>query len=100
MRTTGPDGTGDAAKRTSRVEGTHAVWIADHCINDLSVHGVWDECAVYDDIFQPQGGMIIQEKNESSSEKLYDSMWNLEKFDAIVYRDIPGVAALQEYGVF
>lgn len=74
--TINPDGTDLQVLTTSGANDAHAVWTADNKIMyNSGMYGFRDECAVYDDTFQPYGQIIIMEKDGSNKTMLTDSMW-------------------------
>lgn len=74
--TINPDGTNETALTTSGANDAHAVWTADNKIMyNSGMNGFRDECATYDDTFQPYGQIIIMEKDGSNKQVLTDSMW-------------------------
>lgn len=74
--TINPDGTDEQALTTSGANDAHAVWTADNRIMyNSGMYGFRDECAVYDDTFQPYGQIMIMDKDGSNKTMLTDSMW-------------------------
>ncbi|KAL2273822.1 hypothetical protein FJTKL_04075 [Diaporthe vaccinii] len=74
--TINPDGTDTQVLTTSGANDAHAVWTADNKIMWSSgMYGFRDECATYDDTFQPYGQIMIMEKDGSDKRMLTDSMW-------------------------
>lgn len=74
--TINPDGTDTQILTTSGANDAHAVWTADNKIMWSSgMYGFRDECATYDDTFQPYGQIMIMEKDGSDKRMLTDSMW-------------------------
>lgn len=74
--TVNPDGSDIQVLTTSGANDAHAVWTADNKIMWSSgMYGFRDECATYDDTFQPYGQIMIMEKDGSDKQMLTDSMW-------------------------
>lgn len=74
--TINPDGTEETKLTTSGANDAHAVWTADNQILFSSgMYGFRDECAVYDDTFQPYGQIMSMDKDGSNKVMLTDSMW-------------------------
>lgn len=74
--TINPDGTEATALTTSGANDAHAVWTTDNRIlYNSGMYGFRDECATYDDTFQPYGQIMIMDSDGSNKEMLTDSMW-------------------------
>lgn len=74
--TINPDGTEETQLTTSGANDAHAVWTADNRIlYNSGMYGFRDECAVYDDTFQPYGQIMSMDKDGSNKAMLTDSMW-------------------------
>lgn len=74
--TVNPDGTDATALTTSGANDAHAVWTADNKIlYNSGMYGFRDECATYDDTFQPYGQIMIMDSDGSNKEMLTNSMW-------------------------
>lgn len=71
-----PDGTGETRLTTSGANDAHAVWTADgRILYNSGMYGFRDECALYDNTFQPYGQIMIMDRDGSNKEMLTDSMW-------------------------
>ncbi|KAF3764584.1 dipeptidyl peptidase IV/CD26, N-terminal domain-containing protein [Cryphonectria parasitica EP155] len=74
--TINPDGTDETKLTTSGANDAHAVWTSDNRIlYNSGMYGFRDECAVYDDTFQPYGQIMSMDKDGSNKVMLTDSMW-------------------------
>lgn len=74
--TINPDGTELARLTTSGANDAHAVWSADNRILfNSGMYGFRDECALYDDTFQPYGQIMSMDSDGSNKQMLTDSMW-------------------------
>ncbi|PSR94477.1 hypothetical protein BD289DRAFT_342591, partial [Coniella lustricola] len=74
--TINPDGTELTLLTTSGANDAHAVWSADNRIlYNSGMYGFRDECALYDDTFQPYGQIMSMDKDGSNKIMLTDSMW-------------------------
>lgn len=74
--TINPDGTEETKLTTSGANDAHAVWTADNRIlYNSGMYGFRDECAVYDETFQPYGQIMSMNKDGSNKTMLTDSMW-------------------------
>jgi Tol biopolymer transport system component len=70
-----PNGTGLTQLTTSGANDAHAVWNADGRI--MWSTGMWgfrDECAIYDNAFQPYGQIMIMDVDGSNKTLLTDTM--------------------------
>ena len=71
-----PDGTDLQRLTTSGANDAHAVWAADgRIMYNTGMYGFRDECALYDDTFQPYGQIMIMDADGSNKTMLTDSMW-------------------------
>lgn len=74
--TINPDGTEETQLTTSGANDAHAVWTDDNRIMyNSGMYGFRDECALYDDTFQPYGQIMIMDKDGANKAMLTDSMW-------------------------
>lgn len=74
--TINPDGTDATVLTSSGANDAHAVWTADNKIAyNSGMYGFRDECATYDDTFQPYGQIMVMDKDGSNKRMLTDSMW-------------------------
>jgi Tol biopolymer transport system component len=71
-----PDGTDLQVLTTSGANDAHAVWSADgRIMYNSGMYGFRDECAIYDDTFQPYGQIVIMNADGSNKTMLTDSLW-------------------------
>ncbi len=71
-----PDGTELTILTESDANDAHAVWSADgRIMYNSGMYGFRDECALYDNTFQPYGQIIIMNADGSNKTMLTDSMW-------------------------
>lgn len=71
-----PDGTELNRVTDSLSNDAHAVWSYDNRIMwNSGMYGFRDECALYDDTFQPYGQIMIMDADGSNKRMLTDSLW-------------------------
>ena len=71
-----PDGTDLQRLTTSRANDGHAVWTADGRIMWSSgFYGFRDECALYDNTFQPYGQIWIMDADGGNKRQITDTIW-------------------------
>ncbi|RYP44180.1 hypothetical protein DL768_009328 [Monosporascus sp. mg162] len=71
-----PDGTDLQILTSSGANDVHAVWTGDSPIAySGGMYGFRDECAIYDNTFQPYGQIIVKNTDGSNKTMLTDSMW-------------------------
>jgi Tol biopolymer transport system component len=71
-----PDGTDLQCLTDSGGNDAHAVWTADGRIMYASaMYGFRDECALYDNTFQPYGQIMIMNEDGSNKQLVVESMW-------------------------
>jgi Tol biopolymer transport system component len=72
-----PDGTDLRRLTTTPANDAHAVWTADSkfLMWNSGVHGFKDEAALYDNTFQPYGGIFIMKADGTDKRQLTDSPW-------------------------
>ncbi|KAI1324413.1 tricorn protease N-terminal domain-containing protein [Xylariaceae sp. FL0255] len=71
-----PDGSELTQLTTSNANDAHAVWTPDGRIMwNSGMYGFQDECALYDNTFQPYGDIFIMDADGSNKTVLTDSMW-------------------------
>ena len=72
-----PDGTGLRQLTTTPANDAHAVWTADskYLLWNSGIYGFKDEAALYDNTFQPYGGIFIMKADGSDKRQLTDSPW-------------------------
>jgi Tol biopolymer transport system component len=71
-----PDGTGFRRLTDSGANDAHAVWTEDgRILYNSGMYGFRDECAIYDNTFQPYGQIMIMNADGSNKTMLTDSMW-------------------------
>ncbi|XXG96840.1 hypothetical protein Hte_003131 [Hypoxylon texense] len=71
-----PDGSGLAALTSSLANDAHAVWSHDgRILYNSGMYGFRDECAQFDNTFQPYGQIMMMDADGSNKRMLTDSMW-------------------------
>jgi Tol biopolymer transport system component len=72
-----PDGTGLSVLTSSGANDGHAVWNADgsRILYNTGMYGFREECALYDDTFQPYGMIMSMNPDGSDKTMLSDSQW-------------------------
>ena len=72
-----PDGTDLRQLTTTPANDAHAVWTADskYLLWNSGIYGFKDEAALYDNTFQPYGGIFIMRADGSDKRQLTDSPW-------------------------
>ncbi|KAH8648673.1 hypothetical protein BX600DRAFT_484314 [Xylariales sp. PMI_506] len=74
--TISPDGTDFQVLTHSGANDAHAVWSHDGKIMyNSGMHGFRDECATYDNTFQPYGQILVMNADGSNKTVMTDSMW-------------------------
>lgn len=74
--TMNPDGTDVQVLTSSGANDAHAVWSADgRIMYSTGQYGFRDECAIYDQTFQPYGQIQIMNADGSNKTLLTDSIW-------------------------
>lgn len=71
------DGTNITIVTNSGANEAHAVWNRDgsRILYNSGQYGFRDECALYDDTFQPYGQIMSMNPDGSDKTMLIDSMW-------------------------
>ncbi|TVY83211.1 Protein TolB [Lachnellula suecica] len=71
-----PDGTELTILTESAANDAHAVWSQDgRIMYNTGMYGFRDECALYDNTFQPYGQIMIMNADGSNKTLLTDTMW-------------------------
>ena len=72
-----PDGTDLRQLTTTPANDAHAVWTADsqYLLWNSGEYGFKDEAALYDNTFQPYGGIFIMKADGTDKRQLTDSPW-------------------------
>lgn len=72
-----PDGTDLRQLTATPANDAHAVWTADgkYLLWNSGINGFKDEAALYDNTFQPYGGIFIMRADGSDKRQLTDSPW-------------------------
>ncbi|KAI1380142.1 hypothetical protein F4677DRAFT_441465 [Hypoxylon crocopeplum] len=71
-----PDGTELTAVTDSLANDAHAVWAYDgRIMYNSGMYGFRDECALFDNTFQPYGQIMVMDADGSNKRMLTDSMW-------------------------
>ncbi|KAJ6473606.1 hypothetical protein C8R47DRAFT_1179338 [Mycena vitilis] len=70
------DGTDLQILTTSGANDAHAVWAADgRIMYNSGMYGFRDECALFDDAFQPYGQIMVMNADGSNKTMLTDTLW-------------------------
>ncbi|KAJ3338743.1 hypothetical protein HDU83_007957, partial [Entophlyctis luteolus] len=71
-----PDGTDLQVLTTSGANDAHAVWTNDGRIAySTGMYGFRDECALFDDTFQPYGQIVVMNYDGSNKVLMTDTLW-------------------------
>ena len=71
-----PDGTDLQRLTRFRANDAHAVWTADgRILWSSGFYGFRDECALYDNTFQPYGQIWIMDADGGDKRQITDSIW-------------------------
>ena len=72
-----PDGSDLRQLTTTPANDAHAVWTEDskYLMWNSGIYGFKDEAALYDNTFQPYGGIFIMKADGTDKRQLTDSPW-------------------------